>query len=114
MIYTIGYAGTDIERFVQILKNQKITLLIDVRSIPKSSYFYQFHNDFLNQILEKNNIKCENWKYQFSARQNNLEFYTNGILDYDKFAKSKQFLTGISMIKMFENKHYNTKKLATN
>jgi len=45
MIYTIGYAGCDIDRFVKILQDKKVDILIDVRSIPKSQYFKDFNND---------------------------------------------------------------------
>ena len=99
MIYTIGYAGVTIDRFVQILKNMKISLLIDVRSVPKSQYFYQFNNNLLSRILANVDIKYENWKDEFGARQDNLKFYTNSILDYEKFAQSEQFQSGILKLK---------------
>ncbi len=107
MIYTIGYAGATIDRFVQILKNMKISLLIDVRSIPKSQYFTAFNNDLLSKTLANANIKYENWKDEFGARQDNLDYYTDYILDYGKFAKSQQFQSGISKIKELENKGEN-------
>lgn len=107
MIYTIGYAGVTIDRFVQILKNMKISLLIDVRSVPKSQYFYQFNNNLLSRILANVDIKYENWKDEFGARQDNLNFYTDNILDYGKFAKSQQFQSGISKIKELKNRGEN-------
>lgn len=99
MIYTIGYAGVTIDRFVQILKDMRVSLLIDVRSIPKSQYFYQFNNNLLNKTLANVGIKYENWKSEFGARQENTDFYTDNILDYGKFSKSEQFKKGISKIK---------------
>ena len=60
MVYTIGYAGVTIDRFVQILESLRITLLIDVRSIPKSQYFYQFNNNNLSKTLANFGIKYEN------------------------------------------------------
>ena len=53
MVYTIGYAGTDIERFVRILNDKRVNILIDVRSIPRSQYFYQFNDILLNKTLSK-------------------------------------------------------------
>lgn len=107
MIYTIGYAGTDIERFVQILKDKKITLLMDVRSIPKSQYFYQYNNNLLSKTLANVGIRYENWKHEFGARQETKDFYTDNILDYEKFAKSRQFQGGVSKIKKLENQGEN-------
>lgn len=99
MVYTIGYAGVTIDRFIQILKDKRISLLVDVRSIPKSQYFYQFNNNLLSKTLADVDIKYENWKDEFGARQDNLNFYTDNILDYDKFSKSQQFQKGISKTK---------------
>lgn len=107
MIYTIGYAGVTIDRFVQILKNMEISLLIDVRSIPKSRYFTVFNSNPLSKTLANVNIKYENWKDEFGARQENLDYYTDYILDYKKFAQSQQFQTGISKIKELESKGEN-------
>ena len=105
MIYTIGYAGTTLDRFIEILKANKITFLIDVRSLPKSRYFYLFNDTNLSKSLAKHGIKYENWKEEFGARQDNLNFYTDGILDYDKFAKSDQFKKGVAQIKKLSNQN---------
>ncbi len=99
MIFSIGYAGTSIGRFIQILRENKISLLIDVRSLPKSKYFKDFNNNGLKFSLSKFGIRYENWKNEFGARQDNLEFYTNSILDYEKFAQSEQFQSGILKLK---------------
>ena len=101
----MGYAGTTLDRFIEILVSNKITLLIDVRSLPKSQYFYIFNDTNLSKSLAENGIKYENWKEEFGARQNNLDFYTDGILDYDKFAKSDQFKKGIAKIKKLSNQN---------
>ena len=105
MVYTIGYAGLNIDRFLDILKENKISLLIDVRSLPKSKYFKDFNDNNLSKLLPKIGVKYENWRKEFGARQDNFDFYTNGILDYEKFAKSEQFQKGIEKVKEFQNKN---------
>ncbi len=107
MIYTIGYAGADIERFVKILSEKQVEILIDVRSVPKSQYFYQFNNNLLSKTLADVGIQYENWKQEFGARQDNMDFYTDNILDYDKFAKSQQFQSGLEKIKDLVNQNKN-------
>ena len=91
MIYTIGYAGAAIDRFMQILLSLRISLLIDVRSIPKSKYFREFNDNLLSKTLAQYGIKYENWKDEFGARQDDLSFYAENILDFDKFAKVSNF-----------------------
>jgi uncharacterized protein (DUF488 family) len=81
------------------LKSQNVKILIDVRSLPKSKYFYQFNDDILSDKLALFGIYYQNWKYEFGARQLNRKFYTDNILDYDKFAKSEQFQNGLSKLK---------------
>ena len=104
MIYTIGYAGTTVERFVDVLKQKNVSILIDVRSIPKSKYFYLFNDVNLSRELSKVNIKYENWKFEFGARQENLDFFADNVLDYEKFAKSEQVKGGLNKInKLLEN-----------
>ena len=53
MVYTIGYAGLDIDRFLDILKENKILLLIGVRSLSKSKYFKDFNTISKTLILGK-------------------------------------------------------------
>jgi uncharacterized protein (DUF488 family) len=55
-IYTIGYAGTKLQQFVEILKQQNITVIIDVRTNPKSRYFYEFNDKNLMKVLPQHNI----------------------------------------------------------
>ncbi len=98
MIYTIGYAGTTIDRFIDVLKQKHVSILIDVRSIPKSKYFYLFNDVNLSRQLSNSKIKYENWRIEFGARQENLDFFTDNILDYEKFAKSEQFQNGLKKI----------------
>lgn len=105
MIYTVGYAGADIERFLQILQDKQVDILVDVRSVPKSQYFYQFNNTLLSKTLANVGIKYENWPHEFGARQDCLDFYTDNILDYKKFAKSQQFQNGIDKIKELVNQN---------
>ena len=42
-VYTIGYAAFNIDDFIDVLKNHKISHLIDVRSNPVSEYFQDYN-----------------------------------------------------------------------
>lgn len=106
MVYTIGYAGITLDRFLEVMQKLNVSILIDVRSLPKSRYFYQFNDTSLGKALNNIGIIYENWRDEFGARQENLDFYQDGILDYEVFAKSEQFQSGIEKIKglLSENK----------
>ena len=56
MIRTIGHSNHPIERFVDLLKNAGVKLLVDVRSMPYSRRFPQFSRDALTRSLNAANI----------------------------------------------------------
>ncbi|MDR3293626.1 MAG: DUF488 domain-containing protein [Clostridiales bacterium] len=94
-IYTIGYSGFKIDDFVSVLKGFGIAILIDVRSMPYSMYFKSYNEKVLSATLSLSGIKYKNFKIEFGARQENEELYTDGYLDFEKFATSEQFQRGI-------------------
>lgn len=99
-VYTIGYTAFSIAEFLKILKEYKITCLIDVRSVPRSSYYKEYDDTALSTLLNKNNVVYRNYKEEFGARQSNKAFYNEkGFLDFDVFSKSQQFKDGITKIK---------------
>jgi uncharacterized protein (DUF488 family) len=52
MIKTIGHSNHSIERFIDLLKNGGVELLVDVRSVPYSRRFPQFSREKLAKSLE--------------------------------------------------------------
>lgn len=107
MVYTIGYAGATVERFINVLKKKNVTILIDVRSLAKSKYFNMFNDNNLSNSLKKVGIIYENWSVEFGARQNDMNYFTQNILDYSKFANSKQFIKGLQKIENLLNCGHN-------
>ena len=56
MIRTIGHSNHPIERFVDLLKNAGVKLLVDVRSMPYSRRFPQFSRERLQKSLATTGI----------------------------------------------------------
>jgi uncharacterized protein (DUF488 family) len=61
-IFTIGHSTRPIEEFLTILKHHQIELLIDVRSVPKSSHLPHFNSDALKQRLHGKGIEYKHEK----------------------------------------------------
>ena len=97
-IYTIGYSGFEVEDFVKVLSRYKISCLVDVRSLPQSAYFKDFNKENISRRLKQKNILYRHYAREFGARQTDENFYTDGILDFSKFALSPQFLDGVHKI----------------
>ena len=98
-IYTIGYAGFPRDSFVEELKNNDVSVLIDVRSSPFSSYHTEYDMNVLQAVLNNNNIYYRNYAKEFGARQENLSLYsTDGYLDFEKVAESADFQNGVAKL----------------
>ncbi len=55
-IFTIGHSTRTIEELLAILKHYEITMVVDVRTIPRSRHNPQFNEDVLKAFLEKHDI----------------------------------------------------------
>ncbi len=100
VIYTIGYTSFSIDDFLLQLKLYNIHCLIDVRSNPVASEYYQIYSkNTLEPILNKNKIYYRNYAREFGARQTDLLFYSNNQLDFQKFVNSQNFIDGVEKIK---------------
>ena len=99
-VYSIGYSGFSIDDFVNVLTSRKISLVVDVRSTPYSKYFSDYNKDILEQRLKKENIYYRNYVNEFGARQEERKYYSKaGYLDFELFAKSPPFLSGVDELK---------------
>lgn len=106
-IYTIGYSCFDINGFISALEKYHITCLVDVRSNPHSKFYTDYNKENLSAVLKKHHILYRNYTNEFGARQTESKYYTDGILDFEKFAKSSNFITGIKKIESGINMKYN-------
>jgi uncharacterized protein (DUF488 family) len=98
-VKTIGYAGLGgLQGLFGLLGAHGITDLIDVRSVPRSRYFCEFNDFNLKRESQKHGIEYHCFKTEFGARVENLIYFTNGVVDFEKFAKSAEFQSGISRV----------------
>lgn len=97
-IYTIGYSCFKIDDFIAVLKENKISCLVDVRSNPYSKFYVDYNKNNLQNILKSNGIIYRNYKIEFGAHQEDLKYYTDGYLDFSKYTKSESFIKGVKKI----------------
>jgi len=55
-IYTIGHSTRTLDDFIDILDTYDIRILVDVRTVPRSSYTPQFNSDPLSAALTTRHI----------------------------------------------------------
>lgn len=100
-IYSIGYTSFEINSFIDVIKEHDISCVVDVRSNPVASEYYQIYSrTSLEKILNSKNIYYRNYALEFGARQVDYSLYKEfGYLDFDRFIKTPNFLLGINKIK---------------
>ena len=89
-IFTIGYAGIQLPRFIEVLQQNGVKFLIDVRSMPRSRYFAAYNDVSLSKELVKHNICYEHWR-EFGARQLGYK--------YETIANSEPFQKALTRLK---------------
>jgi len=98
-VFTIGHSNHSIELLLNLLQKHNINCLIDVRSVPASSYNPQFNKDYLKGFLLQNNIQYMHFGDEFGARHNDENYLDDeGIVDFDKFRESYLFQNGIERL----------------
>jgi uncharacterized protein (DUF488 family) len=107
-IYTIGHSNHTFEFFLDLLKSFSITCIVDVRSVPASSYNPQFNKETLQNALKWNSIIYMHFGEEFGARHTEPELLDGfGKVDFDKVRASTKFLSGVERLKNGLEKGYN-------
>ena len=118
-LYTIGYEGRGIDEFVSLLKDNRITRLIDVREIPlsrkkgfsKSSLRNRLHEEDIEYVHIKalgspseirNKLK-EDWDYKYFFKAFSSYLHSN----WWAIEQAHNYLSdGINCIMCFESHPY--------
>src|SRR5581483_1874460 len=97
-IYTVGHSTHSLERFIDLLKQQSIAVVCDVRSKPYSRVNPQFNREHLKDSLAKASIKYLFLGRELGARTDDRNCYCNGKVQYELLAKTEPFKEGIDRV----------------
>jgi uncharacterized protein (DUF488 family) len=100
IVYTVGHSNYDIQYFLELLDVFAIDCLIDIRSIPASSYCPHFNKDTLAATLRQRNILYMHFEREFGAKK--LEpglLDANRKVDFAKVQQTRDFLSGVERLK---------------
>lgn len=98
-IFSIGHSNHSIDKFLSLLKNYKIDMVVDVRSAPFSRMFPQFNQEPLKKSLSDNAIGYLFLGDQIGGRSNDPEDYLDGQVMYKSLARREAFKSGISRLR---------------
>lgn len=104
-LFTIGHSNHSLEHFKQMLIDNDVNCVVDVRSVPRSRFVPQFNEKRLSEYLKKFRISYCNMGEYFGARQVYPKYFNEGgYLDFECFRESDMFKTGLeNILKALEN-----------
>ena len=99
-IYTIGHSNVTLDRFLALLTQQQIAVLVDTRSRPYSRYCPHFNRTSLNTSLGQAGIEYRYLGDRLGGRPTDATFYRpDGNVDYAHLAQAPFYREGIESLK---------------
>lgn len=98
-IYTVGYGNRSPEQFIGLLGEHKISLLVDVRSVPRSGYQQEFNRGELEEMLGQAGIHYQWMGELLGGRPDQDYLYDQeGHVDYQACQRDLLFQRGFQKI----------------
>ena len=99
-LYSIGYATKPFTKFLAQLQGYEVDVVADVRSVPYSAAFHDYHREPLQRALKQQGISYVYLGGELGPRSTNPAHYDEtGQVQYDRLQRSENFLDGIERIR---------------
>lgn len=106
-IYTIGYATKPIETFLAQLNQYRVNAVADVRSVPFSNAFFDYHQPAIKSSLDAAGIKYVYLGNELGPRSKQCEHYdASGQVQFSLLMQSPLFLKGIDRLMLGVGRGY--------
>jgi len=105
-VYTVGHSTHTIEHFIEILQQNGVSVVVDVRSSPYSRFNPQFNRETLAISLREHDIKYVFLGEEFGARSSDRSCYINGKVQFDRLANTDLFRSGINRVRLGVERGY--------
>lgn len=100
VIYTVGHSSHSIDFFLDLLQSFAISCVVDVRSVPASSYNPQFNREPLSAFLRAHDIGYIHFGREFGARPKEPELLdSEGRVDFEKVQGTAAFRSGVEKLR---------------
>ena len=98
-IYTIGYATKALDNFIQQLKRYRIDVVADVRSVPYSKVFHDYHREAIQGALKQHGIRYVYLGDELGPRSKEPSHYDDsGQVQFDRLMQAPLFKDGIERL----------------
>lgn len=99
-VYTIGYATKPIDVFIEQLKHHQVSAVCDVRSVPFSKRFFDYHQDAIKQHLNNAQIRYVYLGDELGPRSKNPDHYDAcNQVQFERLMESEHFLKGLDRLR---------------
>ncbi len=93
---TIGYGNMGLSNFISTIRSFRINCIVDVRTRPYSKYNIAFNKEELRARLNEDNLSYFWLGNKLGGRYDKISLCDmQGVVDYEKVAKSEKFKEGI-------------------
>ena len=98
-LFSIGYATKPLTEFMVQLQSYEVNVVADVRSVPYSAAFHDFHRELLQRALKQQGISYVYLGKELGPRSTNPAHYDEtGRVQYDRLQRADNFLHGIERL----------------
>lgn len=107
-IYTIGYATKPVEQFIAQLRQYSVDVVVDIRSVPYSKVFHDYHQEAIQRKLRESQIRYLYLGEELGPRSKDENHYDEtGQVQFDRLMVSPLFLQGIQRLKLGLERGFN-------
>jgi len=98
-IFTIGHSNYDVATFLNLLKDNSIQVVVDVRSVPYSRYVPQFNKREIENAIVDAGLKYIFMGDAIGGKPSDPRYIdSNGKVNYEKLAESEKFQQGLNRL----------------
>jgi uncharacterized protein (DUF488 family) len=97
-VLTVGHSTHAWKHFASLLRGAGVTAVADVRTSPYSRRCPHFNRDELREKLRHDGVLYVFLGHELGGRPKEPQLYSNGVADYEKMAKTKEFSNGLSRV----------------
>lgn len=98
-MFSIGYATKPMDVYIDQLRQHGVNVVADVRSVPFSKVFHDYHQDALRQALKRAGLRYVYLGLELGPRSRDPAHYNDeGQVQFDRMMGSDLFKTGIQRL----------------
>ncbi len=98
-MFTIGYATKPVETYIRQLHHHQVDVVADIRSVPYSRAFFDYHREALRDHLRESGLRYVYLGAELGPRSKNPSHYdADGQVQFGRLMQSELFHAGLGRL----------------